>query len=245
MTDVAGRVALVTGGARRLGRAFVEALADAGMDVAIHHGSSPGDAASLVDHLRTQRVRTRAWQSDLRDISAPAALIADVVAHFGRLDLLVNSAAVMEAGGIDDTTSEAWDRVMALNLRAPFLLAQATAPHLRASQGAIINIADLSGLEPWPNYVAHSVSKAGVVMLTKILAKALAPDVRVNAIAPGTVLLPDDYDDARRRFLAETTPLARLGLPGDAVEALMYLAAHADFVTGQVLVVDGGRVLRR
>src|SRR5690606_38326301 len=135
--------------------------------------------------------------------------------------------------------------VMNLNLRAPFFLAQQAAPWLRKQRGTIVNIADLSGLEPWRGYPVHSVSKAGIVMLTKVLATALAPDITVNGIAPGTVLVPDDYDDERREFLAGTTPLGRLGRPEDAVEALLYLVERAPFVTGEVMVVDGGRLLRR
>jgi pteridine reductase len=182
--------------------------------------------------------------ADLTDAAAAAALPGRVVEHFGQLDVLVNSAAVMERGTVAATTAQAWDAVMNLNLRAPFLLAQQAAPHLAKQHGTIVNIADLGGLEPWPHYAAHSVSKAGLIMLTKVLAKALAPDVTVNAIAPGTVMVPDDYDDTRRVFLSETTPLQRLGTPNDAVQALLYLVEHGDFVTGETLVVDGGRRLR-
>ena len=139
------------------------------------------------------------------------------------LTLLVNSASLLQDDRAETVSGEGFDALMAVNLRAPFLLAQQAAPHLRATHGRIVNIADLSGFEPWRNYVAHSVSKAGVVMLTKVLATALAPEITVNGIAPGTVLVPDDYDDARRSFLSETTPL----------------------VTGDTIVVDGGRLLRR
>ncbi len=245
MSSGVRRVALVTGGARRLGRAFVEALADDGLAVAVHYGRAADDAASVVRAIRAGGGEAEAFGADLRDADAAKALPGRVVAHFGRLDVLVNSAAEMERRTVEETTVEDWDATMALNLRAPFLVAQQAAPHLRATQGRIVNIADLSGFEPWRNYVAHSVSKAGVVMLTKVLATALAPEVTVNGIAPGTVLVPEDYDDARRAFLSETTPLGRLGTPGDAVAALRYLVHHAPFVTGETIVVDGGRLLRR
>lgn len=245
MSTESGRVALVTGGARRLGRAFVEALAADGLRVAVHFGASKDDATALVAALRSRGQVAEPFGADLRDSDAAMGLPQRVVEHFGQLDVLVNSAAVMERATVEETTPAAWDAILDLNLRAPFLLAQQSAPHLRATRGTIINIADLSGFEPWRNYPAHSVSKAGVVMLTKVLATALAPEITVNGIAPGTVLVPEEYDDARRAFLTETTPLHRLGTPEDAVAALRYLVHHAPFVTGETMVVDGGRLLRR
>ena len=245
MSTMPQRVALVTGGARRLGRAFAEALAEDGLAVAVHYGRAAAEADAMVALIRQAGGDAEAFGADLRDAEAAKALPGRVVARFGRLDVLVNSAAEMERRTVEETTVEEWDATMALNLRAPFLVAQQAAPHLKATQGRIVNIADLSGFEPWRHYVAHSVSKAGVVMLTKVLAVALAPEITVNGIAPGTVLVPDDYDDARRTFLSETTPLGRLGTPGDAVAALRYLVHHAPFVTGETLVVDGGRLLRR
>ena len=245
MSTAARRGALVTGGARRPGLAFAEALAEDGLAVAVHYGRAAEEAEAVVAGIRHAGGEAEAFGADLRDADAAKALPGRVVARFGRLDVLVNSAAEMERRTVAETTVEDWDATMALNLRAPFLVAQQAAPHLKATQGRIVNIADLSGFEPWRNYVAHSVSKAGVVMLTKVLAVALAPEITVNGIAPGTVLVPDDYDDARRTFLSETTPLGRLGTPGDAVAALRYLVHHAPFVTGDTIVVDGGRLLRR
>ena len=243
--ELAGRVALVTGGARRLGRAFVEALAARGMRLAVHHGASSAEANALCASLTSVGHEAASFAADLRDAVAAATLPERVVAHFGQLDVLINSAAVMERITVADTTVEQWDAILNLNLRAPFFVAQGAAPHLTKAHGTIVNIADLGGLEPWPNYAAHSVSKAGVIMLTKVLATALAPDVTVNAIAPGTVLVPDDYDAEKRAFLSETTPLKRLGKPEDAINAMLYLVEHGDFVTGETIVVDGGRILRR
>lgn len=243
--ELAGRVALVTGGARRLGRAFVEALAAKGMRVAIHYGGSKVDADALVGQLRKAGVDADCFAGDLRDASVASDLPGRVVERFGQLDVLINSAAIMERMNVAETTVEVWDAVINLNLRAPFFLARHAAPHLAKAHGTIVNIADLGGIEPWPSYAAHSISKAGVIMMTKVLATALAPDVTVNAIAPGTVLVPDDYDDEKRAFLSETTPLKRLGTPADAVNAMLYLVERGDFVTGETLVVDGGRLLRR
>lgn len=243
--ELAGRVALVTGGARRMGRFFAEALAARGMRVAIHYGASATDAETLRAALEARGCDAATFGADLRDAGRAAELIDRVVERFGGLDLLVNSAAVMERLTVAETTVDQWDAIMHLNLRAPFFLAQRAAPHLAKSRGTIVNIADLGGLEPWPSYAAHSISKAGVVMLTKVLATALAPEVTVNAIAPGTVLVPDDFDAAKRAFLSETTPLRRLGTPQDAVNALLYLVERGDFVTGETIVVDGGRILRR
>jgi pteridine reductase len=171
-------------------------------------------------------------------------LAARVVEQFGQLDVVVNSAAVMHHVAFEDTTPALYDEVMALNLRSIFFVSQGAAPFLRKAGGKIVNMADLSGLEPWPGYAAHSLSKAGVVMLTKVLARSLAPEVTVNAIAPGAVLVPDDYDAKERARLAESTPLGRLGTAEDAVQAMLYLLERADFVTGDVIVVDGGRLLR-
>jgi NAD(P)-dependent dehydrogenase (short-subunit alcohol dehydrogenase family) len=243
--EIAGKVALVTGGARRMGRAFVTALAERGMLVAIHYGASRDEADGVVKELSSRGHEAVSFAADLRDADAACALPDRVVKQFGRLDVLVNSAAVMERVGVADASVQHWNDVINLNLRAPFFVAQHAAPHLARSHGTIVNIADLGGLEPWPQYPVHSISKAGVIMLTKVLAMSLAPDVTVNAIAPGTVMVPDDFDAEKRRFLAETTPLKRLGTPADAANALLFLIERGDFMTGETIVVDGGRVLRR
>jgi pteridine reductase len=180
----------------------------------------------------------------LTDAQAARNLAGRVLAEFGRLDVLVNSAAVMHRLSLEETTPEQWDAIQDLNLRAVFFCTQGAAPALRAASGKVVNLADLAGLEPWPGFAAHSVSKAGVVMLTKVLARALAPTVTVNAIAPGAVLVPDDYDVEERERLARATPLRRLGAPADVISALLYLLEGGDFVTGEILVVDGGRYIR-
>lgn len=244
--ELRDRTALVTGAGKRVGRAIAVGLGARGMRVAVHfHGSQAGadETARLIRAAGGQAEPVRA---DLAHPAAPAALIGDVVARFGGLDVLVNSAAVMERTPFGEVTVEQWERIFALNLRAPFFLAQAAAPHLAraAGGGAIVNIADLAAFETWPGYLPHGLSKHGVVRLTESLARMLAPAVRVNAVAPGTVLLPDDWSPADAERLRATTPLERHGSPDDVVQAVLYLL-DAGFVTGETIVVDGGRRIRR
>jgi pteridine reductase len=180
----------------------------------------------------------------LTDAASARGLADQAVRALKRLDVLVNSAAIMVRQPIETVTPESWDETLDLNLRATFFVSQGAIPHLRRSKGKIINMADLAGLEAWPGYIPHSVSKAGVVMLTKALARALAPDIAVNAIAPGAVLLPDDWDAESREHIRVTTPLARIGSPADVVAAVRFLLGGTDYATGTILVVDGGRLLR-
>jgi len=242
--ELAGRVALVTGAGRRLGLAMARALAGRGMTVAIHHHASADGADALRDEIVAAGGRAACFAGDLTDARAAAELPRRVVAELGGLDVLVNSAAVMHQVTFEQTTPELYDATLDLNLRAVFFCTQGAAPALRAARGKVVNLTDLGGLEPWPGFAAHSVSKAGVVMLTRVLARALAPEVAVNAIAPGAVLVPESYDAAERERLARTTPLGRLGSPDDVIRALLYLLEGGDYVTGDVLVVDGGRLLR-
>jgi pteridine reductase len=242
--ELRGRVALVTGAGRRLGREMARALAGRGMTLAIHHHASSAGANELRKEILESGGRATCFQADLTDAHAARALPVQVVAEFGRLDVLVNSAAVMYRIGFEETTPEQWDAIQDLNLRAVFFCTQGAAPALRAARGKVVNLADLAGLQPWPGFAAHSVSKAGVVMLTKVLARSLAPDVTVNGIAPGAVLVPENYDSEERERLARDTPLRRLGSPADVISALLYLLEGGDFVTGETLVVDGGRHIR-
>jgi pteridine reductase len=242
--ELAGRVALVTGAGRRLGLALAEALAGRGMTMALHHHASAEGARDLRGRIVEAGGSAECFAADLTDAEAARDLPRRVAERFGRLDVLVNSAAVMHRLSFEATTPEQYDATLDLNLRAVFFCTQGAAPELRKAGGKVVNLADLGGLEPWPGFAAHSVSKAGVVMLTRVLARSLAPEVTVNAIAPGAVLVPDDYDAAERDRLARTTPLGRLGGPEDAVAALLYLLEGGDYVTGDVLVVDGGRLIR-
>lgn len=242
--ELQGRVALVTGAGRRLGRAMARALAGRGMTLAIHHHASTAGAEELRDEIVAAGGRATCFAADLADAAMAAELPRRVASTLGRLDVLVNSAAVMHRLSFEETTPAQYDAVLDLNLRSVFFCTQGAAPALRAARGKVVNMADLSGIQPWPGFAIHSISKAGVVMLTRVLALALAPDVTVNAIAPGAVLVPEEYDAQERERLARSTPLGRLGAPDDAVAALLYLLEGGDFVTGEVLTVDGGRHLR-
>ena len=242
--ELPGRVALVTGAGRRLGCAMARALAGRSMTVAIHYHASSHGAEELRDEIVRSGGRAACFEADLTDPAAARGLADRVVTELGRLDVLVNSAAIMRRLSLEETTPEDWDATLDLNLRSVFFCTQGAVPFLRAARGKVVNLADLAGLEPWPGFAAHSISKAGVVMLTKVLALNLAPEVTVNAIAPGAVLVPEDYPAEERERLARTTPLRRLGSPSDVVSGLLYLLEGADFMTGQVLVVDGGRFLR-
>ncbi len=242
--ELRARVALVTGGGRRLGRELARALAGRGMTLAIHHHASSRGAESLRAEIAAAGGRAECFAADLTDALAARALPQRVVETFGGLDVLVNSAAVMHRLDFERTTPEQYDATLDLNLRSVFFCTQGAASALRAARGKVVNLADLAGLQPWPGFAAHSISKAGVVMLTKVLARSLAPEVTVNAIAPGAVLVPEDYDEEERRRLARATPLGRLGSPQDVVGAMLYLLEAGDFVTGEVLSVDGGRLLR-
>ncbi len=240
--DLEGRVALVTGGARRLGRALSLGLARAGADVVVNHHASPQEAAETADAIRSLGRRALAVRADVGRGEEVDRLVREARAAMGRLDVLVNNASTFHEAPLEALPEEAWDRTMAVNLKGPFLLARAAAPLLREHGGAIVNLADLSAFQPWPSFAAHSVSKAGLVHLTRVLARALAPAVRVNCIAPGTVLPPDDCTPEQLRESWEGTPLKRIGSPEEVVRALLFLLG-SDFATGEVLVLDGGRLL--
>jgi pteridine reductase len=242
--ELAGRVALVTGAGRRVGRALALGLARRGVHLAVHYNHSGEEAEVTLHAARELGVTAHAFPADLSDAAAARRLPAEVAQRFGQLDVLVNSAGIMQQASVEETTPELWDRILNLNLRSCFFTVQGALPALRAARGRVVNLADVGGLEPWPRYAAHCISKAGVVMLTQTLARALAPDITVNAIAPGAVLPPDEWDEASREHLARTTPLRRLGSPDDVTAALLYLLEGGDYVTGQTLVVDGGRLIR-
>lgn len=241
--DLRGRVALVTGAGRRVGQALAIALGRRGATVAVHYATSAEGAAGTAREIVAAGGRAETFAADLSVEGAPEALVRDVAAALGGLHVLVNSAAIMERTPFGEVSTAQWERIFALNLRAPFFLAQAAAPHLRAAKGTMINIADLAAYETWPGYIPHGLSKSGIVHMTRSLARVLAPDVRVNAIAPGTVLLPDDWRRADEERLNRTTPLGRQGSPEDVVAAMLYLV-DAEYVTGETLIVDGGRHVR-
>jgi pteridine reductase len=237
------RVILVTGAGHRVGRALALGVARAGWRVAVHYHASAEPAAETVRLIRDGGGSAGALGADLSGPTAPAALVREVARTFGRLDAVVNSASIMEAMPLGEVTAERWDAVMNLNLRAPFLIAQEAARHLPEG-GSIINIADLAAFETWARFVPHGVSKAGLVYVTRALASLLAPRIRVNGVAPGTVLLPEWIDPATADRWAATTPLRRHGTPEDVVRAVLYLL-DATYMTGETIIVDGGRHVRR
>lgn len=237
------RVALVTGGGRRVGRVLALALAERGHDLALHYHASRDGAEASAAAARAHGVRVELLSGDLSGADRPGALVREVVSRLGRLDVVVNSAAIMLRQPLGDVTPEAWDAVHHLNVRAPFLIAQEASRHL-SDGGLIVNIADLAAFEHWPEYLPYAASKAALVHLTEGLARVLAPRIRVNAIAPGAVLLPDGWGADHQARLEATTPLGRWGSPADVARALVYLL-EAPYVTGETLVVDGGRRVRR
>jgi pteridine reductase len=242
--ELRGRVALVTGAGKRVGQALAVGLAAEGMKVAVHYHASANGAEETARLIREAGGTPWLVSADLTNGDAPDALVSNVVGELGALDVLINSSAVMERTPLGGVTASQWDAMMALNLRAPFLLAQAAAPHLTRAHGAIVNIADLAAFETWPAYIPHGISKAGIVYMTRALARTLAPNVRVNGIAPGAVLLPDGWTEEDASKLRESTPLARLGAPDDVVGTMLFLLG-ADYVTGETLIVDGGRHVRK
>lgn len=242
--NLRGGAALVTGAGHRVGRALAVALGGEGMRVAVHYNSAATGAEETAAAIKAAGGEAVLFQANLAMPDAPAQLVRDVAARLGSLGVVINSAAVMERTPFGEVTAAEWDSIFALNLRAPFLICQAAAPLMRAGGGAIVNIADLAAFESWPSYIPHSISKAAVVKMTSALARVLAPSIRVNGIAPGAVLLPDDWTPESAAHLVATTPLGRLGNPEDVVTAMLYLL-RADYVTGETLIVDGGRHTRK
>jgi pteridine reductase len=238
-----GKAALVTGGARRLGRAIAIELARAGADITIHYHESSGPAEQVLGELSALGVQAHAVQGDLSDPATCERVVDAAIARWGRLDLLVNNSGIWGPTPVGQVTQERWDELLNTNLRGPFFTAQRAAPALRESRGAIVNIADVGAFKPWANHAPYLASKGGVVTLTYALARDLAPEVRVNAVAPGPVLMPDGWDAQKSRSAARTTLLGRLGRPEDIGQAVVFLAS-ADYITGVVLPVDGGFLLR-
>lgn len=237
------KVALITGGARRLGAAIAEELQAARYRVAIHCQHSTTEATALAARLNAARPESAfVVTADLGDESAPASLVATVAAHWGRLDALVNNAAVFQPAPLASATTDEWSQTMDVNLRAPFLLAQAAVPLLAAAEGAIVNITDIYADRPKAGFVIYCAAKAGLAGLTRALARELAPAVRVNGVAPGAILWPETASADTRQALLDRTPLGRCGEPADIAQAVRYLL-EARFVTGQIIAVDGGRNL--
>jgi pteridine reductase len=233
--DINGKVALITGSAKRIGREIALELAARGARIAVHYRSSEAEAKALAATVGAE------FQADLTDLNAVQNMFGAIAKTFGALDILVNSASVFDPGSAGDATPEHWDQQMNTNAKAPFFLAQAAARFMRKrGAGKIINIADVAGELIWPTYLAYSVSKAALIAVNRGLAKAFAPEIQVNAIAPGPVLFPEYYTEEQKRSAVERTLLKRAGLPRDVVNAAIFLIEN-DYITGEVLHVDGGR----
>jgi NAD(P)-dependent dehydrogenase (short-subunit alcohol dehydrogenase family) len=241
-SSLAGSVALVTGAAKRIGRSVALRLASEGADVVVNYRNSKGEADEVVAQITALGRRALAVQADVAKRQEVIALFSAVEKEIGRLDILVNNAGMFFSAKFEELTEEQWDHILDTNLKSQFLCSQAAAPMLRRSgHGRIINFASLGGLLAWPAYTHYCVSKAGVIMLTRCLARALAPEITVNAIAPGTISFPGDAPELAEDFILRA-PLQRTGTAKDIGDAVMFLA-QSPFVTGQVIVVDGGRTL--
>ncbi len=238
-----GMNALVTGAGQRVGREIALGLAKQGCNLILHYYSSEGKAEETLREIEACGVTAISVQADLRKENELASLFSAADSCFDRLDVLVNSAAIMEKKPFLDVDRDDWFKTMALNLRAPFFCIQEAARQMLPGNGAVVNISDIAGLRPWANYPVHSISKAGVEMLTQVAAVAFAPDIRVNAVAPGPVMKPDFLDDDRWEEIGGAVPLQRTGTADDVSRAVIFLCEN-DYITGETLTVDGGNVLR-
>jgi 3-oxoacyl-[acyl-carrier protein] reductase/pteridine reductase len=233
-----GKTALVTGAAKRIGRSIALVLAEAGANVAITYLASQSSAEATVRSLAELDVEALAIRCDLQDPESINQAVASVVEEFGRLDLLVNNAGIFESAALEDITVEQWDAMFATNTRAPFLVAKAAYPHLRAAKGRIINVGSLGGSHPWSTHAHYCTSKAALHMLSQTMSKAWAPHISVNCIAPGMIVQGEV--DAAFEHLARKTPMKRNGTADDVAAAALFFATAPTFITGQLLTVDGG-----
>ncbi|MDP2155314.1 MAG: pteridine reductase [Sulfuricella sp.] len=240
-----GKVVLITGGAKRVGAAICRRLHGAGANLMIHYRSSAAEAEALRDELNRNRPDSAALaQADLHDVKRLPDLVAATVKRFGRLDVLINNASSFYPTAVGEIGEKDWHDLLGTNLKAPLFLSQAAAERLRHSHGCIVNIADIHAERPMKSYVVYSIAKAGLVALTKSLAHELGPEVRVNAVAPGPIMWPEEdpaFDDQERRRIVAHTLLKREGSPDDIARAVLFLVKDAPYITGTILPVDGGR----
>jgi pteridine reductase len=242
--SLSGKVVLVTGGAKRVGAAIVRRLHREGADVMLHYRGSEREANALRSELNAARANSVALvQADLLDLAGLAEIVRNAVNRFDRLDALVNNASAFFPTPVGEMTQATWESLIGTNLRAPLFLSQAAAPHLKKTNGAIVNITDIHAERPLKNYVIYSIAKAGLAGLTRSLARELGPEVRVNGVAPGPIAWPEDgsFDEVARQRVVSNTILRRTGDPDDVARAVYYLIAEAPYVTGQIIAVDGGR----
>jgi pteridine reductase len=242
---MAEKVALITGGARRVGAAVCRSLHTAGLDLMVHYRSSADDARALQAELNAVRPESVALvQADLLNISSLPTMVNDTVRQFGRLDVLINNASSYYPTPVGEVGEDEWEDLMGTNLKTPLFLSQAAAPHLKRNHGCIINIVDIHADRPMRNYLVYSVAKGGLLALTRALASELGPEVRVNGVSPGVILWPEDErwtDEVARQRIIHTTLLKRVGEPEDIARTVRFLVLDAPYVTGQIIAVDGGR----
>ncbi len=242
---LAGKVVLITGGAKRVGAAICRRLHALGANLMLHHRASVAEARALQHDLNAKRADSVALiQCDLINTASVPSLAKSAIAQFGRLDVLINNASSFFPTPVGEITDKVWDDLVGTNLKAALFLAQAAAPELKRTHGSIINIVDIHAEFPMKNYVVYTIAKGGLVALTRSLARELGPDVRVNGVAPGTILWPEDdswSDELSRQRIVNQTALKRVGEPDDIAKAVEFLAANAPYVTGQIIAVDGGR----
>lgn len=239
---LSGQVAMVTGAGLRIGREIALTLGRAGANVVVHYNHSRGEAQATAREIRNYGAQAVALRADVTSPTQIQRMFQAAEKRFGQLDMLVNNAAIFFPVTWDQLNEKQWDRILAVNLKGPFFCAQAAAKMMRKRKGGqIINISSLGGLNAWPDYMHYCSSKAGLIMLTRCLAKALAPDIRVNSIAPGTIMFPDEKRSGMMENVIQTTPLKKAGRGEDIAQMVLYLACHGEFITGQVFPVDGGK----
>ena len=242
--DLNGKVALVTGAGRRVGRAIALELAAHGATVAVHYRSSHAEADAVVAEIAATRRIARSFRANLESVAEIEKMVADVLAAFGRIDVLVNSASIFARKPLDEMTERDWDSNLDTNLKAPFFLSKFAAVAMRQNgAGKIINIGDWAGIRPYKDYLPYSVSKAGLIGLTQALAKALAPEVQVNCIALGLVMPPEEYTQDEVARLVSRTLVKKMGSPEDVARAVIFFCEGTDFATGATLALEGGRLL--
>jgi pteridine reductase len=241
---LAGKAALITGAARRIGAELARTLHAAGADLVLHYRRSAAEAAALAGSLNTLRPRSAVTaQADLLESGGLARLAGEAAAAFGRLDILINNASSFFPTPLGTIEESHWNDLIGTNLKAPLFLAQATSPALKAARGLIVNLVDIHGVRPLRAYPVYSIAKAGLIALTRALARELAPEVRVNAVAPGPVMWPEPLAPELKEEIISRTLLKRAGSPLDVARAVLFFAQDAPYVTGQILAVDGGRSL--
>ncbi len=239
------KVVLITGAARRVGAEMVRHLHQAGMNIILHYRSSSEDATALADSLNTQRANSvKLLKGDLKEYQSIPQLVEQGIALFGQIDALINNASSFYPTDLKDVTEEIWEDLVGVNLKAPLYLTQALASELRQNKGCIINIVDIHGDRPLKDYSVYSIAKAGLIMFTKSMARELAPEIRVNGIAPGAIMWPEEqhYEGMHQEIISRTA-LKKEGNPQDIAETALFLIEHANYITGQIIAVDGGRTL--